>query len=111
MFYTYLCLSSPTKAARIVMNHSTHVDGLIEALTKGSSLASSKGIKMFVPGRLSRTRGGAAETLQINVSVPISGGFRCLVRRGCMIQELFVSTSISSESELQECLDTMLERK
>lgn len=111
MFYTLPCLSSTIKSARIVMNHSTHVDGLIAALTKGSSLASARGIKMFVPGRLSRTRGGAAETLQIDVSVPISGGYRCLVRRGCMIQELFVSTSISSESELQECLDTILKKK
>jgi hypothetical protein len=102
---TRVSSASITKAARIVLNHSTHVDGLIAALTKGAALAAEAGVTTFVPGRITRTKGGAAEFLQVTVSVPISGGFRCLARRGSMIQEVFVSTIIKDESELQQLLD------
>ena len=99
--------TNPTKS-RIVLNHSTHVDGLIDALRSGATRAALAGVTTFVPGRISRTRGGNAESLRISVSVPINGGWRCLARRGSMVQEVFVTTALGEE-ELQELFNAMIE--
>ena len=98
-----------TTKTRIVLNHSTHVDGLIVALTKNAALTASKGISTIVPGRISRTRGGNAQHLILTVSIKIPGGYKAIARRGSMIQEVFVTTTITDETELQDLLNTVAE--
>ena len=89
-------------SSRIVLNHSTHVEGLLDALARcGRARASD--IAAFVPGRLARTR-GHAEHLSLAVTVPVSGGHRVIARRGSLAQEVFVSTALGAAS-LQALLD------
>jgi len=99
-------LAAPPPRARVVLNHSTHVPGLIASLEAGALAAGAAGVTTIVPGRLARTRGGAAEALALKVSVPVRGGFRVLARRGSMIQEVFVTTALGEEA-LQAVLDAM----
>jgi hypothetical protein len=91
-----------TLSSRIVLNHSTHIEGLIDALARAGRLRASQ-IAAFVPGRLARTR-GHAERLSLAVTVPVAGGHRVLARRGSLVQEVFVSTALGAGA-LQELLD------
>ncbi len=106
-FRSFAIRTNPLKS-RIVLNHSTHVDGLINALRSGATLAALAGVTTFVPGHISRTRGGNAESLRITVSVQIAGGWRCLARRGSMVQEVFITTSLGEE-QLQLLLNSIVE--
>ena len=106
-FRSFAIRTNPSKS-RIVLNHSTHVDGLIEALRSGATRAALAGVTTFTPGRISRTRGGNAESLRISVSVEIAGGWKCLARRGSMVQELFITTALGEE-QLQLLLNSIVE--
>ena len=100
-------LKTPPAKARVVMNHSTHADGLIDALRAGAARAALSGVTTFVPGRLSRTKGNS-ERLTLHVSIPIPGGWRCLARRGSIVQEVFVTTALDEE-QLQVLLNSIVE--
>ncbi len=95
-------MASGAASSRIVLNHSTHIDGLIDALARVGR-ARAAAIPALVPGRLARTR-GHAEHLSLAVSVPVQGGHRVLARRGSLVQEVFVSTALAA-AELQALLD------
>ncbi|NEQ54608.1 MAG: metal-binding protein [Leptolyngbya sp. SIO3F4] len=78
---------------RVVLNHSTHVPGLIALLHK---LATHAQIKTLTPGVISRSRSNAPQ-LRLKVSVPIRGGFKLIARKGKSVQEVFVITDLSAE--------------
>lgn len=84
------CASSRAHAhvgGRLVLNHSTHVEGLIPVLRRVAALP---GVHAVVPGRLSTTR-CSAEGLALRVTTRVPGGFKLLARRGTAVQEVFVT--------------------
>lgn len=80
-------------SGRVVLNHSTHVPGLIALLHK---LAAEDHIKTLTPGVISRGRANIPR-LRLKVSVPIRGGFKLIARKGKSVQEVFVITELSAE--------------
>ncbi|MEO0376493.1 MAG: DUF2103 domain-containing protein [Cyanobacteria bacterium P01_A01_bin.17] len=79
------------RRGRLVLNHSTHVPGLIPVLEK---LTKIDGIRTITPGVIGRAKSHAPH-LRLKISVPIQGGFKMLARRGKTVQEVFVITSLS----------------
>lgn len=78
---------------RLVITHSTYVEGLIPWLKK---LARDPAIQTITPGVFSRVRGRCIG-LQLRISSPVSGGFKVVARRGSSAQEVFVVTPLSKE--------------
>lgn len=78
---------------RVVLNHSTHVPGLIAILHK---LSAHPKIKTLTPAVISRGRSNAP-TLRLKISVPIRGGFKLIARKGKSVQEVFVITDLTAE--------------
>ncbi|ABW28880.1 DUF2103 domain-containing protein [Acaryochloris marina] len=78
---------------RLVLNHSTHIPGLLEILGK---LIHYPGIQTVTPGVISRVKGHAPH-LKLRISVPIRGGFKVLARSGKTVQEVFIVTTLSSD--------------
>lgn len=87
---------------RVVITHSTYIDGLIPMLRK---LAAVEGIETVTPAVITRVR-GRSQTLRLRVSTPITGGHKVLARRGGMAQEVFVVTRWE-RSRLQDQLDQL----
>ena len=85
---------------RVVLNHSTHVEGLISVLQK---LASNVNIKTVTPAIISRVR-GRSSNLVIRVSVKTINGYKAIARKGKTAQEVFISTDLSKD-ELKNLLD------
>ena len=85
---------------RVVLNHSTHVEGLIPVLKK---LASNKRIKLVTPAIISKAR-GRCSILTIRVSVKTINGYKAIARKGNSAQEIFISTELSKD-ELKKLLD------
>lgn len=75
---------------RLVLNHSTHLPGLLPVLEK---LTQEPGVTTVTPGCLASVR-ALCPQLTIKVSVPIRGGFKLIARRGKTVQEVFVLTSL-----------------
>ena len=95
-----------TRLARVVLNHSTHVEGLIGVLKTVPFSA----CETLVPGRLKRVKGsGCGSVLTFRVSVPVSGGYRVLAQRGTSLQEVFATTKLSQEA-LQSALEAALQQ-
>ncbi|WNC60154.1 DUF2103 domain-containing protein [Thermosynechococcus sp. QS41] len=91
---------------RVVLNHSTHIEGLIPVLEK---LAKVAGISTLTPGVIASVKGKSPH-LHLRVSVPIKGGFKLIARRGKTVQEVFVITQLS-EAELKAAIDAVLASK
>jgi hypothetical protein len=89
---------------RVVITHSTYVEGLIPVLRR---LAAEPGIDTITPAVISRVR-GRTPRLRIRVSTPVTGGYKLLARRGSSAQEVFVITDWNRD-RLQERLDRLLE--
>ena len=85
---------------RVVLNHSTHVEGLIPVLKK---LALNKKIKIITPAIISRSR-GKSSNLVIRISVKTINGYKAIARKGKTAQEVFISTDLSKD-ELKKLLD------
>lgn len=79
---------------RVVITHSTYVEGLIPVL---QSLARQPGIDTITPAVIARVRGRSPK-LQLRISAPINGGHKLVARRGSSVQEVFVVTGLSAES-------------
>lgn len=88
---------------RVVITHSTYVDGLIPLLR---SLARDPRIDTITPAVIARVR-GRSSGLRLRISTPIGGGFKLLARRGSSAQEVFVITTMERE-QLQQLLDQLL---
>ena len=81
---------------RLVVTHSTYVEGLIQWL---KVLAKDPAIQTITPGVIARVR-GRSNGLQLRVSTPVKGGFKVVARRGTMVQEVFVVTQLGREELL-----------
>ncbi|MEM6253365.1 MAG: DUF2103 domain-containing protein [Cyanobacteria bacterium P01_D01_bin.156] len=88
---------------RVVLNHSTHIPGLIAILHK---LADHPHIKTLTPAVISRGRSHAPK-FRLKISVPIRGGFKLIARQGKSIQEVFVITGLNSE-QLKMAIDAVV---
>jgi hypothetical protein len=98
-------MSNSPEKGRLVLNHSTHIPGLIPVLAK---LAEQPGIKTVTPGRLARVK-GRPTPLKIKVTVPISGGHKMQARSKGSVQEVFVVTVLSAAA-LQRAVDRIQSR-
>ena len=85
---------------RVVLNHSTHIEGLIPVLKK---LALNIRIKTITPAIISRVR-GRSSNLVIRISVKTINGYKAIARKGKTAQEVFISTDLSKD-ELKKLLD------
>ena len=85
---------------RVVLNHSTHIDGLIPVLKK---LALNNRVKTITPAIISRAK-GKSSNLVIRVSIQTINGYKAIARKGKTAQEVFISTDLSKD-ELKELLE------
>jgi hypothetical protein len=90
-------------SGRVVLNHSTHIPGLIPVLEK---LTQIDGIQTITPAVIGQAKGRKPE-LTLKVSVPIRGGFKLIARRGKTFQEVFVITSLS-QADLEAAIQRLL---
>ena len=82
--------------ARLVLNHSTHCEGLIPVLRRLASLLPEGSV---IPARISVARAAADRSLRLQVSGPGNGrdSFRLLAKRGTVVQEVFIRTPLEIE--------------
>ncbi len=98
-------MNKPQKSGRLVLNHSTHIPGLLPVLER---LVQQPGIKTVTPGRLARVKGRPIP-LKIKVTVPITGGHKLQARSKGNVQEVFVITTLSAIM-LQKALNKIQNR-
>ncbi|HBU26389.1 MULTISPECIES: DUF2103 domain-containing protein [Synechococcus] len=87
---------------RLVITHSTYLDGLIPLL---KILANDPAIDTITPAVICRVK-GRCEGLKLRVSCGLKGGHKVLARRGSSAQEVFIVTQMS-KSELQQRLEQL----
>ena len=85
---------------RLVINHSTNIEGLIPILQK---LALHTNIKTVTPAVISRARGKSSKLI-IRLSVKTINGYKAIARKGKTAQEVFISTDLSKD-ELKQIID------
>ena len=76
---------------RVVITHSTYIEGLIPVLKK---LALHESIKTVTPAIISKVRGRSSK-LTIRVSVITIGGYKAIARKGQSAQEIFITTDMN----------------
>ena len=76
---------------RVVITHSTYIEGLIPVLKK---LASHEKVKTVTPAIISIVRGRSSKLI-IRVSVITTGGFKAIARKGQSAQEIFITTDMN----------------
>ena len=76
---------------RVVITHSTYIEGLIPVLKK---LASHEKVKTVTPAIISKVRGRTSKLI-IRVSVITTGGFKAIARKGQSAQEIFITTDMN----------------
>ena len=89
-----------SKLGRLVLNHSTNIEGLIPILKK---LALENNIKTITPAVISRARGRSSKLI-IRLSVKTINGYKAIARKGNTAQEVFISTDLSKD-ELKQIID------
>ena len=85
---------------RLVLNHSSNIEGLIPILQK---LALNINIKTITPGAISRSRGRSSKLI-IRLSVKTINGYKAIARKGKLAQEVFISTELTKD-ELKQIID------
>ena len=85
---------------RLVKNHSTHIEGLIKWLKR---IAEAVDVKTVTPASLSKTK-GRGEKLAIKVTVKTKEGYKLLARKGKLVQEVFIVTSLD-ENRIIELIE------
>jgi len=85
---------------RLVLNHSTNIEGLIPVLQK---LALDINIKTITPAVISRAKGRSPK-LTIRLSVKTINGYKAIARKGKTAQEVFISTDLSKD-ELKKVIN------
>ena len=85
---------------RLVLNHSSNIEGLIPILQE---LALNINIKTITPAVISRVRGRSSK-LVIRLSVKTINGYKAIARKGKIAQEVFISTDLSKD-ELRKVID------
>jgi hypothetical protein len=96
---------SNSGGGRLVLNHSTHIPGLIAVLER---LVKSVSIQTITPGVIGRANGHSPH-MKLRISVPIRGGYKVLARQGKTFQEVFILTKLS-QGELEEAIAKALKR-
>ena len=86
---------------RLVLNHSTNLEGLIPILKK---LALHVKIRTVTPAIISRVKGRSSKLI-IRLSVKTINGYKAIARKGQTAQEIFISTDLSKD-ELRNLLDS-----
>ena len=89
-----------SKLGRLVLNHSTNIEGLIPILQK---LALDINIKTITPAVISRARGRSSKLI-IRLSVKTINGYKAIARKGKTAQEVFISTDLSKD-DLKQIID------
>tara|TARA_B100000214_G_scaffold371321_1_gene347467 strand:- start:315 stop:617 length:303 start_codon:yes stop_codon:yes gene_type:complete len=82
---------------RLVQNHSTHIEGLIKWLKK---IAVINEIKTVTPASLSKTS-GKGENLSLKITVKTNEGYKLLARKGRLVQEVFLVTSLDKNKVIE----------
>ena len=85
---------------RLVLNHSTNIEGLIPILKK---IVSDINIKTITPAAISKARGRSSKLI-IRLSVKTINGYKAIARKGKSAQEVFISTELSKD-ELKQIID------
>ena len=85
---------------RLVLNHSSNIEGLIPILQK---LALNSNIKTVTPAVISRVRGSSSKLI-LRLSVKTINGYKAIARKGKTAQEVFISTDLSKD-ELANIID------
>ena len=85
---------------RLVLNHSTNIEGLIPILKK---LALNLNIKTVTPAVISNVKGRSSKLI-IRLSVKTINGYKAIARKGRSAQEVFISTDLSKD-ELKKIID------
>ena len=85
---------------RLVLNHSTNIEGLIPILQK---LALENNIKTVTPAMISNVRGRSSKLI-LRLSVKTINGYKAIARKGKTAQEVFISTDLSKD-ELKQIID------
>ena len=89
-----------SKLGRLVLNHSSNIEGLIPILQK---LSLNINIKTITPAAISRVRGRSSKLI-IRLSVKTINGYKAIARKGKTAQEVFISTDLSKD-ELKKIID------
>ena len=89
------------KLGKLVLNHSTNIEGLVPILQK---LALNINIKTVTPAVISRVRGRSSK-LTIRLSVKTINGYKAIARKGKTAQEVFISTDLSKD-ELKKIIES-----
>ena len=87
---------------RLVITHSTYIEGLVPWLKK---LAAKEGIKTVTPGVIANGK-GRSEMLVIRVTTKTIGGYKLIARKGKETQEIFVITKKDRDSLIRYILET-----
>ena len=87
---------------RLVQNHSTHIEGLTKWLKR---IAESQYVKTITPACLSQTN-GRGEQLILKVTIKTNDGFKLLARKGKLVQEVFLVTSLDKKKVEELILKT-----
>ena len=85
---------------RLVQNHSTNIKGLIKWL---KIIAKRDEIKTITPACLSSTN-GREERLTLKVTVKTNEGFKLLARKGKLVQEVFIVTTLE-KTQIDELIE------
>jgi hypothetical protein len=88
-----------SEQGRLVLNHSTHIPGLIALLEK---LVKVGGIQTITPGVICSVRSHSPK-FKLKISVPIRGGFKAIARQGKTAQEVFIVTTLLQD-ELESAI-------
>ena len=78
---------------RLVLTHSTYLQGLIPILQK---LIQDENVKTITPGVINKAK-GRCQVLKLKVSTRLMGGFKLVARKGSGVQEVFVITTLNKE--------------
>ena len=90
---------------RLVLNHSTHVPGLIALLEK---LTHYPGIQTITPGVIASVRSHSPH-FKLKISVPIRGGYKAIARQGKTAQEVFVLTTLE-QADLEAAIAQIMSK-
>ena len=85
---------------RLVQNHSTNIEGLIKWLKK---IAEKDYVNTVTPASISKAK-GRGEKLIIKVTVKTKEGFKLLARKGTLVQEVFLVTTLN-ENEIKKLIE------
>ena len=91
---------------RLVLNHSTNIEGLIPILQK---LALNINIKTVTPAIITRVKGRSSQLI-IRLSVKTISGYKAIARKGKTAQEIFISTDLSKD-ELKNLIEIYTQSK